>query len=107
MNEPVSKSDPNDTSIMQGFKEKVLEPGIERFNQAFEGAPAKAQQWALTRTNQLREHFSEKMSADMGTRAGQAVHQNLATLERNYSNTVMNDPSSLPHVAESIKGDVG
>src|SRR4029077_5046817 len=100
MNEPVSKSDPNDTSIMQGFKEKILEPGIERFNQAFEGAPARAQQWALTRTNQLREHFSEKMSADMATRAGVAVHQNIGALERNYSATVGNDPSALPSVID-------
>jgi len=106
-NELASKSNPNDTSIMQGFQEQTLGPALEKFQKAFDGAPDKAQSWALTRTDEMRQHFVQKMSADMGTRAGQAVHLNLSTLERNYSNTVMNDPSSLPHVVESIKGDVG
>lgn len=106
-NEVAAKADPNDTSIFQGFKEKILDPSIEKFLKAFEGAPDKAQEWALTRADQLREHISTKMSADMGTRAASAVHKNLIDLERNYSNTVKDDPSALAYITESIKGDVG
>ncbi len=105
-NELAAKSDPNDTSIKQGFQEKMLDPALEKFRQAFEGAPDQAQQWALTRTNELRQHFGQKMSADMATRAGVAVHQNINAMERNYSSAVANDPSSLEHIANSIKTDV-
>lgn len=105
-NELASKSDPNDTSIQQGFKEKVLEPSLEKFQQAFDGATDKAQEWALQRADSMRQHFSEKTSADMGIRAGAAVQKNVGDLERNYSNGVMADPTSLGHVAESIKTDV-
>lgn len=105
-NEIAAKSDPNDTSIQQGFKEKVLEPSLERFQQAFDGAPDKAQEWALQRADSMRQHFSEKTSADMGIRAGMAVQKNIGDLERNYSNGVMADPSALGHVADSIKTDV-
>lgn len=106
-NDVAAKSDPNDTSIAQGFKEKVLAPSLDKFQQAFEGAPARAQEWALSRSDEMRQHFFQKMSADMGTRAGLAVHQNVLNLERNYSITAMNDPTSLPHIVDSIKTDIG
>jgi hypothetical protein len=105
-NDLAAKSDPNDTSIKQGFIEKVLTPSLEKFQQAFEGATPDAQDWALRRTNELRQHFAEKMSADMGTRAAAAVHQNIQALERNYSATVGNDPSTLEHITDSVKTDV-
>src|SRR6267154_306691 len=105
-NEVSGKSDPNDTSIAQGFKEKILEPGIERFLKAFEGAPDKAQAWAQTRADEMRQHFSVKLNADMSTRAGIAIHKNLGDLERNYSIAAANDPSTLGHIAETIDSDV-
>lgn len=105
-NELASKTDPNNTSIQQGFKERALEPSIENFQKAFDDAPAAAQEWALKRADELRQHFAEKTSADMGIRAGLAVQKNIGDLERNYSTGVMNDPTSLGHVAESIKTDV-
>src|SRR5260221_4338647 len=66
-NDVAAKADPNDVSIAQGFREQMLEPSLDKFQKAFEGAPDRAQQWALERTNQLRQHFSEKMGADMST----------------------------------------
>lgn len=105
-NEVASKADPNDTSIAQGFKEKILGPSIEKFQQAFEGAPDKAQQWALTRADEMRQHFFTKMTADMGTRAAVAVHKNINDLERNYSVTATNDPSTLSHIVDTIDTDV-
>lgn len=105
-NHLASQADPNDTSIAQGFQEKILGPSLEKFQKAFEGAPGKAQQWALTRTDEMRQHFFTKMTADMGTRAGIAVHKNINDLERNYSVTVANDPSTLSHIIETIDTDI-
>lgn len=105
-NDIASKADPNDVSVGQGFKEKALEPSLEKFQQAFEGTSDKAQQWALTRADEMRQHFFQKISADMSTRAGAAAHKNLADMERNYSNLVSNDPTALGHIVDSIKTDV-
>jgi len=102
-----NKSDPNDTSVMQGFREHVLGPSLEKFQQGFEGASPEAQRWAQSRANELSTHFATKMMADMGTRAAAAVHKNMGDLERNYSNIVLNDPSALPHLAQSVQADVG
>jgi len=102
-----NKSDPNDTSVMQGFREHVLGPSLEKFQQGFDAASPDAQRWAQSRSNELSTHFATKMMADMGTRAAAAVHKNMGDLERNYSNIVLNDPSALPHLAQSVQTDVG
>lgn len=105
-NKAASDADPNDTSIAQGFKENILEPSLEKFLKGFEGAPDKAQAWALTRADKIRDDMSAKITSDMGTRAGLAVHKNLADIERSYSTTVFNDHTSLDHTLESIDTDV-
>ncbi len=106
-NEIAAKTDPNDTSIKQGFEERVLRPALDAFQKPFDdsGSP-EAQRWAQRRTEELRQHFFEKTTADMATRAGAAVEKNLSDMERNYSNVLVNDPSSLAHVADSVRGDV-
>lgn len=105
-NQLAAQADPNDTSIQQGFSEKTLQPALDKFNQAFEGATPDAQKWAQQRSLELQGHFADKMTADMGIRAGAAVQQNIGDMERNYSITAMSDPSSLPHITDSIKTDV-
>ncbi len=106
-NKIATESDPNDTSVMQGFREKVLGPSLEKFQQGFEAATPEAQRWALGRSGSMQQHFTEKMIADMGTRAGIAVQQNMGDIERNYSNIVLDDPSALKHIVESLNTDVG
>ncbi len=106
-NKLASQSDPNDTSVMQGFREHVLGPSLEKFNQSFDGATPGAQKWALERSTALQSHFADKMTADMGVRAGVAVKQNLGDIERNYSNIVQRDPTALDHIVESLNTDVG
>src|SRR5258708_19819542 len=64
-NELASKADPNDASIAQGFKEKILEPSLENFIKGFDGAPDKAQQWALTRADKIRDDMSAKITPHM------------------------------------------
>src|SRR5258708_826439 len=105
-NKLASETDPNDSSVAQGFKEKILEPSLENFIKGFDGAPDKAQQWALTRADKIRDDMSAKITSDMGFRAGAAVHKNLADIERSYSTTVFNDHTSLDHTLESIDTDV-
>lgn len=105
-NDTASKTDPNDTSIAQGFREQTLGPALDNFQQAFDGAPPRVQEWALQRSEQLRQDFERKVAADMSTRAGLAMHQNITNMERSYSNTAELDPTALPHIAESVKTDV-
>lgn len=104
-NHLASSTDPNDTSIAQGFKEHVLEPSLDKFVQSFEGAPEGAQNWAMQRADQLRQHFFEKVGADMSTRAGTAATQNIDTTVRNYSQAAYADPSALPQIDVSINHD--
>jgi hypothetical protein len=105
-NQVAAQSDPNDTSVMQGFKEKVLQPSIEKFQQAFEGAPEAAQRWAQQRVEGMQQHFTEKMTADMGTRAAAAVQQNLDTMQRNYTLAALADPTTLDHIVDSVNSSV-
>lgn len=101
-----NKSDPNDTSIMQGFKEHVLEPSIETFLKSSEGMRPEAQRWMLSRADTMREEMTKTMIADMGTRAGKAVHKNLGDMERIWSNTVALNPEKLPLAVDTIKADI-
>lgn len=105
-NKLASQSDPNNTSIRQGFSEKVLDPSLQKFRDSFNDSSPQVQQWADQRVNTLRQHFTEKTIADMATRAADASHQNIATSERNYSQTLMYDPSALDHVTEAFSADV-
>lgn len=101
-----NKSDPNDTSIMQGFKEHILEPSIETFLKSSEGMRPEAQRWMLSRADTMREELTKTMIADMGTRAGKAVHKNLGDMERIWSNTVALNPEKLPLAVDTIKADI-
>ena len=105
-NQLAAKSDPNDTSIAQGFKETVLEPSLQKFQQGFEGQPQKAQDWAQNQVDSMRQHFFEKTSADMSTRAAAAVGQNLNDMGRNFSITAGNDPTTLSHISDTVNDSV-
>ena len=105
-NNTASKADPNDSSIMAGFTEHVLQPSLDKFTAAFDGAPEKAKSWAQESAQRLQQHFTQKMIADSGTRAGIAVQKNVDDMTRDFSNTVVNDPTALSHVVDTVKGSV-
>lgn len=104
-NQTAKTADPNDPSVAQKFREQTLEPALEKFGQGFltEGG----QKWAETRVDALRNHMFEKTAADMGTLAGDAVSVNVKTMANSMSNTAMTDPSSVPHLLDSIDSSVG
>jgi hypothetical protein len=104
-NQTAKTADPNDPTVAQKFREETLEPALEKFGQGFltEGG----QKWAETRVDSLRNHMFEKTAADMGTLAGDAVSVNVKTMANSMSNTAMSDPSSVPHLLDSIDSSVG
>lgn len=100
-----NKSDPNDPTVAATFREQTLEPALDKFREGFntEGG----QQWAEARIDELRNHFFQKTSADMSTLAGNAARVNVATLFNGLSNTALRDPSSVPHLLDTIDASVG
>jgi len=104
-NDTAKNADPNDPTVAQKFRENVLEPSLEKFNQGFltEGG----QRWAESHTESLRNHMFEKTSADMSTLAGTAASLNIHNTATSMSNTAVSDPSSVPHLLSSVDSVVG
>jgi hypothetical protein len=105
-NQLAAKTDPNDASISQTFREKTLEPALQKFQQSFESSSPRAQEWALRQSDAMRQDFFRTTAADSSTRAGMAAQQNLEVMERNFSNTVHSDASKLPFVEQSLHQSV-
>ena len=106
-NETAAKADPNDQSISQGFKEHTLEPSIQQFLDGFQGQPLRAQEWAQTQADNLRMEMTKKMGADMSTRAGLAINQNIDEMTKNFAHSLQNDSSSLAMVQDSVASSIG
>lgn len=104
-NDTAKNADPNDPTVAAKFREEVLEPELEKFRDGFN--TERSQQWAETRIERLREHMYSKTAADMSTLAGQAVAVNVQQTSNALSNTAMRDPSSVPHLLETIDHSVG
>jgi hypothetical protein len=92
-NEMASKYDPNDKSIQGTFLDNTVEPQLQAFQDGF--STEKGQQWALSQADALRSHLYDKTSADMSTRAGSAVVENMKTTLTMLSDTARKDPSSM------------
>lgn len=91
-NQAAKDSDPNDQSVAPAFREKTLEPALDKFVQGF--STEEGQQWARQQTNSMRQHFYEKTAADQATRAGMAAQQNFGVMTNRLSNLAMSDPTS-------------
>ena len=105
-NEIATKADPNDTSVGQGYREKILEPSIEAFLKPYENAPPKAQEWAQRTADRMRNEMTRTVNADEATRAGVAVTQNIGDTHRNLSLMVNNDPSKLKFATDAMEANV-
>ena len=105
VNDAVKNSDPNDPSVIPGLNEKVIEPALQKFQEAFKTDGA--QRWAIGRTGALRDHFNSMLTADQSTRAGDALVANLGTMKSNFSNAAFNDPSSLDHNLGAVDSSIG
>lgn len=106
-NQTATQADPNDPTTAANWREKSLEPAIEKWSQGF-GTKA-GQQWALGEADRLRQHMYEKTAADMSTIQGNVVKQNFEGVVASASNTALRDPSSVDlslGTAESALGAV-
>lgn len=103
-NELAKTANVNDASIRQKFIEDELEPSLQKFNEGFQTAEGK--KFAESQSNSFRKHMFEKTTADMATRAGEAIVQNVSTLRNTLSNTVRNDPSSYDHSTAMVDASV-
>jgi hypothetical protein len=86
-------SDPNDASIYDKFMNEIVEPSLEKFQDAFSSKGG--QEWALNQTIKMRSHFSTSARADISSRAGTAAVMNAEAVTSNLANTAFRDPASL------------
>jgi hypothetical protein len=103
-NETAQKADPNDPSVAAKWREEVLNPALDKFQEGFN--TEKSQTWSLHRVDQIREHMFHKTAADMSTLAGAAVSNNIKETANTYSNTAVNDPSSVKSLLDHVDHDI-
>lgn len=104
-NKMSNEADPNDPTVAQNFREKILEPELETFKNSF--LTEKSQDWAERRAEALRDHMSVKATADMASMAGRAAEMNVRKMSNNMSNTAMLDPSSIPQLLKDVDATIG
>lgn len=106
-NKAVKSADPNDPNVANKFLlgEGGLEDQLTEFKKGF--TTEKSQAWAEQRLDALRNHFSEKTTADMGVLANDAVRVNSRQLVNSASNTARTDPSSIEFMIDTVKSSIG
>lgn len=102
-NDTVKNADPNDTTVGPAFMQGI-EPELEKFKQGF--LTENSQKWAEGRVDALRQHLSDKTTADMGVLAGQAAKVNQDKIANDLANTVRSDPTSLDFALATAKSSV-
>ncbi|WP_213740940.1 hypothetical protein [Bradyrhizobium sp. dw_411] len=104
-NKTINTADANDSSVAAKFRDETLEPQLDKLRDAFitEGG----QKYAEAQIGRIRDHFVVKTSADMSTKAGYAVQQNITTLVNQLSNAALNDPTSLKTSLDLIEHSIG
>lgn len=98
-------ADPNNPAVYGHFRDEVLEPALQEFQQAF--TTENSQRWAMEQANGIRQHMQHVVTADMSTMAAQAVSLNLAQTANIASNTVFQDPTALPFTLDMLKHSTG
>jgi len=104
-NDVAKNADPNDPSVRQKFIEETLNPTLQKWGETFQTEGG--QKFAQTQTRDLLNHMYEKTAGDMGSLAAQAVSNNVRTVGNTKSNTAINDPSSVPHLLDSVDTSIG
>lgn len=99
-NDTAKKADPNDPATAAKFREEVVEPALQKYQEGFltEGG----QKFAESHGASLREQMFTRTAADMSSLAAIAVKNNYATTVNALSNTVRTDPSSLSNALKTV-----
>lgn len=104
-NDTLKNADPNDPSVAAKFKETVLQPSLDNFNQNF--TTENSQKYAEGIIERYRSHFDTKTAADMSTMAGIAAKENATKTINSLSSAVYLDPSSLNTAIDTLKHSAG
>lgn len=92
-NQTTASTDANDKSIQGKFLDGTVEPQLQQFQDGF--STERGQQWAMSQADAMRMHYTEKTSADMSTRAGDAKMEDMKTTLTNLSATAHKDWTSM------------
>lgn len=104
-NETAKNADPNDPTIAAKFRDEVVEPALQKYQEGFltEGG----QKFADSHMASLRQEMFTKTAADMSSLAAIAVKNNYTTTVNTLSNTVRTDPSALPNALKTVDSTTG
>lgn len=98
-------ADPNNPATAGQFREEVLEPALTDFSSHF--TTERAQSWAISQMNAMREHMTHKMVADQASAAADAVTVNIKQTANSLSNAARNDPTSLDFALQTVDHSLG
>jgi hypothetical protein len=101
----LKNSDPNNQAVYGKFRDDVMEPALEKFQESF--TTENSQRWAMEQANGIREHLHHTIIADMSTMAANAVTVNLNQSANAASNLVFNDPSALDFTLRALEHSTG
>lgn len=96
--------DPNNGTIQAQFMQGTFEPWAQQYINGF-SAPG-ARDWAEAQVEKLRNHFTQKTSADMVSMAGHAINSNVRNMVTSATNQARTDPSSVDHLLGSIQDSI-
>lgn len=102
-NGKLQSTDANDMSIQQKF----MDDSTEQLNSWKEGFQTKrGQEWATSQADSMSNHLWDKTSADMGSRAGNAIVNNMKTTVNNLSEAARKDPTTIDQALSHIDAAV-
>jgi len=86
----VPPADPRDPTIAQKFMDEQVQPALDKLRDIPMGEAGN--QYAESKIDQIRQHLSQKVTADLSTMAGEAAVVNDRQTTNNLSNYVTTSP---------------
>lgn len=97
-------TDPNDPSTAQKWREEVLQPAMEKWQDSFHTDTGA--KWAQSQTLQFNQHMAEKTGADMATMQGNALVTNLQQTQSTLTDLAHRDPTSADVAMGTLSSSV-
>ena len=94
----------NDPDLAKNFLNDNLEPALEQYQNGF--STIKGQEWAQSHLDQIREHFTNKTSADMMNITGEQRVQDVLTQRNQYGSMIQQDPTAFDVASKQWKSYV-
>src|SRR5882724_3234852 len=88
----MNSADPNDHTAAEKWRTEQMEPLLDGWVSGF--STQESRLWATEQAAAIRQHLTEKTSADQMRNAGVAAVQNVHDTLRGLSNTALQDPSA-------------